>query len=184
MRCPGKLIIHPSLKLKNKNLKPIVGINPGASYGASKRWHREKFAKVAAELSNNFDILIFGGPNEKGIAADIEKNLHKKGVVNFKNLSTRTSVEELINHISTLDMFITGDSGPMHIAAAFQIPTVAVFGPTKYQETSQWMNDKSTIVKKELDCQPCMKRKCPLEHNNCMKLIKANEVLASVESLN
>ena len=80
---PGKLIIHPSLKLKNKNLRPIVGINPGASYGAAKRWHPEKFAKVAAELSNNFDILIFGGSNEKGIAADIEKNLHKKGVVNF-----------------------------------------------------------------------------------------------------
>ena len=181
---PGKLIIHPSLKLKNKNLKPTVGINPGSSYGDSKRWQPEKFAKVVAELSNNFDILIFGGPNEKGIAADIEKNLHKKGVVNFENLSARTSVEELINHISTLDMFITGDSGPMHIAAAFQIPTVAIFGPTKYQETSQWMNDKSTIVKKELDCQPCMKRKCPLKHNNCMKLIKANEVLASVESLN
>ena len=89
----------------------------------------------------------------------------------------------MIHHISTLDIFITGDSGPMHLAAAFKVPTVSIFGPTNYNETSQWMNDKGVIVKKELDCQPCMKRKCPLIHNNCMKLIKADEVLNSVKSL-
>ncbi len=181
---PGRLIVHPSLKPKDNNSKPIVGINPGASYGDSKRWHPEKFAKVATELSNKFDILIFGGPNEKEIAGDIEKALIEKGVINYQNLAASTSVEELIYHISTLDMFVTGDSGPMHIAAAFQVPTVTIFGPTKDKETSQWMNDKSTIVKKGLDCQPCMKRKCPLKHNNCMKLIKAEEVLNAVKSLN
>jgi len=180
----GKLIVHPSLRLNNKNSKPIVGINPGASYGESKRWHPDKFAEVATELANEFDILIFGGPNEKEIAVDIEKALIEKGVINYKNLAASTSVEELIYHISTLDMFVTGDSGPMHIAAAFQVPTVAIFGPTKDTETSQWMNDKSTIVKKSLDCQPCMQRNCPLKHNNCMKLIKAEEVLDAVKSLN
>ena len=180
----GKLIVHPSLRLNNKNSKPIVGINPGASYGESKRWHPDKFAEVATELANEFDILIFGGPNEKEIAVDIEKALIEKGVINYKNLAASTSVEELIYHISTLDMFVTGDSGPMHIAAAFQVPTVAIFGPTQDTETSQWMNDKSTIVKKSLDCQPCMQRNCPLKHNNCMKLIKAEEVLDAVKSLN
>jgi heptosyltransferase-2 len=147
-------------------------------------WHPEKFAKVATELSNKFDILIFGGPNEKELAGDIEKALIEKGVINYQNLAGNTSVEELIYHISTLDMFVTGDSGPMHIAAAFQVPTVAIFGPTKDKETSQWMNHKNTIVKKGLDCQPCMKRNCPLKHNNCMKLITAEEVLNGVKSLN
>ena len=80
-------------------------------------------------------------------------------------------------------LLITGDSGPMHVAAAFQVPTVAIFGPTQDDETSQWMNDKSTIVKKNLDCQPCMKRTCPLKHHNCMKLIKANDVLTVVAKL-
>ena len=89
----------------------------------------------------------------------------------------------MIHHISTLDIFVTGDSGPMHIAAAFKVPTVSIFGPTNHNETSQWMNDKGAILKKELDCQPCMKRECPLKHNNCMKLIKADEVLRSVKSL-
>ena len=81
-------------------------------------------------------------------------------------------------------MFITGDSGPMHLASAFQVPTVAIFGPTQDTETSQWMNDKSTIVKKNLDCQPCMMRSCPLKHHNCMKYIKSVDVLNATKSLN
>jgi len=181
---PGRLIVHPSLKQTNNDSKSIIGVNPGAYYGDSKRWHPEKFAKVVTELSHKFDIIIFGGPNEKEIGADIEKLLIESNVSNYQNLAAQTSIDELIYHISVLDMFVTGDSGPMHLAAAFQVPTVAIFGPTKDKETSQWMNDKSTIVKKSLDCQPCMKRKCPLKHNNCMKLIKAEEVLNAVKSLN
>ena len=181
---PGKLILHPSLNHINHNLKPIFGINPGSSYGVSKRWSPIKFSQIASELSNNFDILIFGGPKEKQIAAEIEKNLISRGVKNYKNISTKTSVKDLINHISTLDLFVTGDTGPMHIAAAFEVPTVAIFGPTKATETSQWMNDKNINIKKNLSCQPCMKRKCPLKHNNCMKLIKADEVLSALKSLN
>jgi heptosyltransferase-2 len=86
----------------------------------------------------------------------------------------------LIDKISNLDLLITGDSGPMHVAAAFQIPTVAIFGPTKDSETSQWMNKKSVIIKKNLECQPCMKRTCPLGHHDCMKKIKAKQVLKAI----
>ena len=86
--------------------------------------------------------------------------------------------------ISSLDLFITGDSGPMHLAASFRVPTVSIFGPTRDRETSQWKNDKSVIVKKKLDCQPCMKRICPLKHHKCMNLIKAVDVLNAIDSLN
>jgi heptosyltransferase-2 len=180
---PGDLIIHPFSKQKIKKLKPIIGINPGASYGDSKRWQPEEFAKVVINLSNKFDIIIFGGVSEKKIANKIEKLLIENNVSNYQNLAAETSIDQLIHHISTLDIFITGDTGPMHLAAAFKVPTVSIFGPTNYNETSQWMNDQGAIVKKELDCQPCMQRKCPLKHNNCMKLIKADEVLSSVKSL-
>ena len=71
----------------------------------------------------------------------------------------------------------------MHVAAAFQVPTVAIFGPTKDKETSQWMNSKSIIVKKNLECQPCMKRTCPLQHHDCMRLIKAVDVLNTVDRI-
>ena len=180
---PGKLRIYKQNQSSGVMQMPILGINPGASYGSAKRWYPNEFAKVASELSGQYDIVIFGGPNEVDIAGDIEKLLIEKGVSNYKNLAGNTTIPELINHISKLDLFITGDSGPMHVAAAFQVPTVAIFGPTKDDETSQWMNEKSSIVKKNLECQPCMKRTCPLQHHDCMNLIKAVDVLQSIKNL-
>ena len=179
----GKLSVIPNKKRNSKSRK-IFGINPGASYGNAKRWYPEEFAKVGIEISYHYDILIFGGPSEIKIAQHIEKILIKNKVFNYKNIAGQTSISELINQISNLDLFLTGDSGPMHIAASFQIPTVSIFGPTKDNETSQWMNPKSAILKNNLACQPCMKRICPLGHHNCMKLIKANDVLAAIDSLN
>jgi len=178
----GKLQIYGYNIAKSK--KKILGINPGASYGSAKRWYPQEFAKVARELSGEYDVIIFGGPSESDIAGDIEQALMDSGVTNYKNLAGNTTITELINKIANLDLFITGDSGPMHVAAAFQVPTVAIFGPTKDKETSQWMNKKSIIVKKNLDCQPCMKRTCPLQHHDCMNLIKAIDVLKAVNSVN
>ena len=179
----GKLNIYRNQKKSLSESLPIVGINPGASYGEAKRWYPEEFAGVCVKLSGYYNILIFGGPNEKDNATDIEKILIDKGVSNYQNLAGKTSISELVNHISNLDLFITGDSGPMHLAASFQVPTISIFGPTRNNETSQWMNDSSIIVKKNLDCQPCMKRACPLKHHDCMNLIKAADVLKAVKSL-
>ncbi len=181
---PKKLKLYKRNQSSDVAQKSILGINPGASYGSAKRWYPEEFAEVASELASQYDIVIFGGPGEKDIAMDIEKSLIEKGVSNYQNLAGNTTIPGLINHISKLDLFITGDSGPMHVAAAFNIPTVAIFGPTKDDETSQWMNEKSIIVKKNLDCQPCMKRTCPLQHHNCMNLIKAVDVLSAVKTFN
>jgi len=181
---PGKLRLYTQNQSSDVGQKPILGINPGASYGSAKRWYPNEFANVASELASQYDIVIFGGPGEIDIAMDIEKSLLEKGVDNYQNLAGNTTIPELINHISDLDLFITGDSGPMHVAAAFQVPTVTIFGPTKDDETSQWMNEKSIIVKKNLDCQPCMKRTCPLQHHNCMNLIKAVDVLSAVKTFN
>jgi heptosyltransferase-2 len=176
----GKLKIYGHNNIKSK--RKVLGINPGASYGSAKRWYPKEFAKVAKGLSNQYNIVIFGGVGEKDIALDVEMSLIEQGVRNYQNLVGKTTISELIGHISNLDLFITGDSGPMHIAAAFQVPTVAIFGPTKDNETSQWMNEKSIIVKKNLDCQPCMRRTCPLQHHDCMNLIKAVDVLSAVKS--
>jgi len=186
---PKRLIVYranSTQEISNlyKSQHLTLGINPGASYGSAKRWYPDEFAEVAAKLSKKYNIIIFGGSLEKDIATDIEKLLIKKGVSNYQNLAGNTTISELIEHISNLDLFITGDSGTMHVAAAFQVPTVAIFGPTRTQETSQWMNKKSLIVKKDLDCQPCMQRVCPLKHHNCMKYIKSVDVLSAAKSLN
>ena len=148
----------------------------------------EKINKVKIEYRGN-QVKIFG---EKKSIEDTRKELvnlfeeAKKGVeIDEEKIKDNKSILSLdINNSSQLDLFITGDSGPMHIAASFNIPTVSIFGPTKDSETSQWMNVKNTIIKKTLSCQPCMKRTCPLGHNNCMELIQPVDVLNAVNYIN
>jgi heptosyltransferase-2 len=176
----------PILKLYIKpkqHKKPTLGINAGATYGSAKRWYPERFAEVAKEFSNKFDIIIFGGPNEVEMANEIELNLKSFKVNNYQNLAGKTNIQELCANIAGCSLFITNDSGPMHVAAAYKVPTIAIFGPTRYKETSPWMNDKSTIVRHEMECSPCMKRECPLSHHNCMKNISVIEVIEAVKRL-
>ena len=162
---------------KNKTL----GVNPGATYGSAKRWYAKEFAKVATSLASKYDIVIFGGPNEVDIANEIEDELKNSGIKNYENLAGKTSVQELIEKIAGLELFVTNDSGPMHIAAAYKIKTIAIFGPTKFSETSQWNNPNGKIITKNLECSPCMKRECPLKHHNCMKQISADDVLEAIK---
>lgn len=166
-------------KYENKTF----GINPGATYGSAKRWYPEEFAKVAIEMSKTHDIVIFGGPGETDIANDIENILMQNNISNYTNLAGKTTIPQLIEKIAGLEIFVTNDSGPMHVAAAFKVPTVTIFGPTKYTETNQWNNANGVIVTKNLECSPCMKRVCPLKHHDCMKLIHADEVLKAIDEL-
>ena len=177
---PGPLRLDWPKKMYDR---PTLGINPGATYGSAKRWYPDKFAVVAAALADRFDIVVFGGPGETDIAGDIEKMVREKGVRNVINLAGKTTIPQLCSAVGGLDLFITGDSGPMHVAAAYKVPTVAIFGPTRHLETSQWMNPKSVIIHHEMECAPCMKRTCPLKHHECMKGIEAREVVEAVEKI-
>lgn len=170
---------------KHQYTKRTIGINPGASYGNAKRWYPEKFGKVAIRLSNEADIVIFGGPAEVDMAKDIEAVLIEANITNYTNLAGKTQVDELISKIAGLDLFITGDSGPMHVATAYEIPLIAIFGPTDPEHTHPWAHNQSLMINRKLDCAPCMKRQCPLKHHQCMKDISAEEVIeASLTMLN
>jgi len=162
---------------------PTLGINAGATYGSAKRWYPERFAEVGAYFSNQYDILIFGGPNEIEVAKEIEEELKKRGVKNYQNIAGKTTIHALCEYIGGCAIFVTNDSGPMHIAAAYQVPTVAIFGPTKHEETSQWKNHKSIIIKEDLKCSPCMKRECPLKYHECMQKITASQVIEAIKLL-
>jgi heptosyltransferase-2 len=167
-----KIYFEPK-KFENKTF----GINPGATYGSAKRWYPKEFAQVANHLGKFGDVIIFGGPGEEIIANDIEKDLT---ITNYQNLAGKLTIKELCEYIGGLDGFITNDSGPMHIAAAYDIPIIAIFGPTDYTETSPW-SDKYKIVTKNLDCAPCKKRECPLGTHECMKSITANDVIKEID---
>ncbi len=163
--------------------RPTIGIAPGAAYGGAKRWETHKFAEVALRLSKKYDIVILGTPGEIPIAQKIEEVLVFNGVKNYKNLVGQTSMAELMAHIQALGLFICNDSGPMHIAGALGVPTVAIFGPTNYRQTYQWGNPAYRLVRHEIECAPCMKRECPLGHHDCMKKVTSQEVLDAAESL-
>jgi heptosyltransferase-2 len=173
---PLKLYI-PAKKFE----KPMLGINAGATYGSAKRWYPDRFAKVASEFSDKYDIIIFGGPNEVEMANEIEQNLKSLEIFNYTNLAGKTNIQELCANIGGCSLFVTNDSGPMHVASTYQVPTVAIFGPTKHKETSQWMNKKSTIVREDMECSPCMKRECPLGHHECMKKISHQQVIDAIK---
>lgn len=159
----------------------VLGINPGASYGSAKRWYPERFAGVASRLSIEWSakVVIFGGPGETEIAADIENGLKGTAV----NLAGKTSMRELMALIKRCNFFITNDSGPMHIAAAFDIPLVAIFGSTDHTGTSPYSKN-AVVVRSEVECAPCKLRECPTDHR-CMKAVTEEHVTnAAITLLN
>lgn len=163
-----------------------LGLNPGASYGSAKRWYPLYFAKVAQEFANDFDIVIFGGSNESEICDEIAHQLSKNGV-KFTNLCGKTTIKELCEMIAGIaksgGIFITNDSGPMHIAAAFKTPTIALFGPTRWRETSPYANENARILHLNLPCMPCMKRVCPLGTHACMKNLLPQMAIDAIKEL-
>lgn len=158
-------------------------INPGAAYGEAKRWDAVKFGGVAAALSKEYDIAIVGAPNEVDIGTQVEETLKAHGVTNYQNVVGKTTMRGLIDLIASAKLFITNDSGPMHIAAAFAVPTVAIFGSTDEKETAAWGNPHYAVVKKDMSCRPCKKRTCPLKHHDCMRLIGVSDVVEASRSV-
>ncbi len=173
---------HANEILHNFNIPPgslIIGINPGAAYGSAKRWYPERFARVSSALVTRYNatVIIFGSQQELGIATEIE-DLSGVPVI---NMAGKTNIRELMALIKQCTVFITNDSGPMHIAAALNIPVVAIFGSTDPEKTGP-MGDGNIIIRKGADCSPCFKRKCPTDLR-CMDLITVEDVIAGVDRI-
>jgi len=158
----------------------VLVINPGATYGSAKRWYPERFAAVARTLASagGAKVVITGGPGETAIAADIERGL----AGNCLNMAGRTSVRELMALVKRSNFFITNDSGPMHLAAAFGVPLVAIFGSTDHSTTYP-LSDNAIVIRESIDCAPCMKRECPTDHM-CMKAVMPETVIEKSLELN
>jgi heptosyltransferase-2 len=122
-------------------------------------------------------VVVFGGPGEMDIAAEIEQQLGSACL----NLAGKTSVRGLMALIARCNLFVTNDSGPMHIAAACGVPLVAIFGSTDHATTSPY-TDRAVIVRKEVECAPCKLRECPTDHR-CMTLVSADDVVQAALQL-
>jgi hypothetical protein len=123
--------------------------------------------------------IIFGGPNDRELGADIMKMMKTFAV----DLSGKTTLKEAMALIARCRLFITNDSGLMHIAAALNVAQVAIFGSTNFAATSPW-SPRARIVRSALDCSPCLKQQCPFGHRECMKKISVDKVFKTACNFN
>lgn len=162
---------------------PIFGINPGAEYGPAKRWPIERFIAVAKEIreKTNCAWMIFGGRNETNLASQIQSALAAPSVF---NVAGRTSLRELMSLMKLCRVFLTNDTGPMHVAAAMGVPVVAIFGSTSPELTGPLVASESLlkIARSEAPCSPCFLRECPIDFR-CMNGISVERVVNAIHSL-
>jgi heptosyltransferase-2 len=155
----------------------VIGMSPGAAYGSAKRWMPERFAatanRLAAEL--NASVALFGSKAERvlcdSVAAAIEAPV--------KNFAGETSLTEFIDLAAACRVYVTNDSGAMHVASALGVPTVAVFGATNHVITGP-TGPLARVVREPVECSPCLRRECPIDHR-CMTRVTVDQVISAAE---
>ena len=150
----------------------VIGVSPGAAYGTAKRWLPERFAdsanRVASELGAA--VAIFGSKDERALCESVAASITTR----VKNFAGETSLAEFIDLAAACRVYLTNDSGAMHIASALGVPTVAVFGATDDVATGP-TGTLAKVVREQVECSPCLKRECPIDHR-CMTRVSAARV--------
>jgi heptosyltransferase II len=160
----------------------VVGISPGAAYGNAKRWLPERFAETAARLCSApaTTALVFGAPAERALCEEVRGAL-RRFRVDARNLAGETSLRDFIGLAAACRLFITNDSGAMHVASALGVPTVVVFGATDDTTTGP-SGPYARVVRAYAECSPCLRRECPIDHR-CMTRVTADAVAAAALQL-
>lgn len=160
--------------------RPMVGVSPGAAYGTAKRWLPERFAEAAARAAFEYgaEVVLFGSAAERDLCESIARQIEG---VPVRNMAGRTTLREFIGMAAQCRLFLTNDSGAMHVASALGVPTVAVFGATDHATTGP-TGANARVVRREVECSPCLLRECPIDHR-CMTRVTVDEVLESARSL-
>ena len=157
---------------------PAIGISPGAAYGNAKRWLPERFAQVAQTfLPGIGSVVLFGSASERPLCDQVAASLP----VPSHNLAGRTTLREFIDLAAACRLFLTNDSGAMHVASALGVPTVAVFGATDDTTTGP-TGPFARVVREHAECSPCLLRECPIDHR-CMTRVTPDRVSAVARHL-
>ncbi len=161
----------------------VLALCPGAEFGPAKQWPAEHYAAVAASaIAAGWQVWLFGSEKDRAVADSIITALAKSDRAYCVSLAGRTSLADAIDLMSVTAAVVSNDSGLMHIAAALGRPLVAVYGSTSPGFTPP-LSDRVAVVSQALDCQPCFKRECPLEHLRCLRELEPARVVAALASL-
>lgn len=157
----------------------LLAIGAGAAFGSAKRWPPARFAACARALRERHGLLpaLIGSEGERDTTAEVARLVGEPVV----DLAGRVDLAQLVALLGQARLFVTNDSGPMHIAAALGTPTVAIFGSTNWRTTGP-LGPRATLVRTPVDCAPCLLRHCPIDHR-CMERVSVERVLEAAEGL-
>ncbi len=149
---------------------PRAGLAPGAAFGPAKKWPLSRFRALAYHLRRQgFSLVVLGGAAEHRIGEELTRDLSRT-----RNLCGLTDLATAAAIIEALDLFVSNDSGLMHVAAALKRPQVAIFGSTDPEITGP-LNDRARVVRAEVPCSPCFSRTCP-QNYECFTRIQVSDV--------
>lgn len=164
--------------------RTLVGMAPSAAF-ANKRWPWEYYAELGKRLQQEaaVGILLFGNQQDRIITDQIERWLPQSAL----NLAAELTLMETAAAIACVQLFITNDTGPMHIASALKIPTLAIFGPTTKELGFFPLGERSEVIEHpSLSCRPCThmgRNDCPKKHFRCMNEILPQQVFERAMAL-
>ncbi len=162
-----------------KTDKPIIALCPGAAYGPAKRWPSHYFAEVAQYfIQQQWQVFLIGSKADQPAAAKIQTGCNQQCV----DYTGRLSLDQSVDVLALSQLVLSNDSGLMHIAAALSLPQVAIYGSSTPDFTPP-LSEHAQVMSVDLDCRPCFKRQCPLQHLNCLKQVKPVQVIKALEKL-
>lgn len=158
---------------------PVVCFCPGAEYGPAKRWPAEHFAALARTLAQRgLQVWLVGSARDREVTAPIATAAGSA----CRDLAGHTSLDEAVDLLAAAALVVTNDSGLMHVAAALDRPSIALFGSSSPAFTPP-LSEHARIVRNAVPCSPCFQRECPLGHFDCMRKLEPYTVLAHAEAL-
>ena len=163
--------------------QPFLALCPGAEFGPAKRWPEQHYAKVAEQfIARGWRVALFGSANDCAVANDIRALIPEAQREQCLSLAGQTSLGEAVDILSQASAVVSNDSGLMHIAAALARPMVVVYGSTSPTFTPP-LSDNVKVEQLTVDCGPCFKRECPLQHLKCLQELGAERVINSLDAL-
>lgn len=156
-----------------------VAIAPGSINSNAKRWLPDRFAEVCDRLvrEHGAEVFLIGSGGEREVIDEVQRLCHER----VHNLVGALNLGQVIAFLEQSHLFIGNDSGAMHLAAALDIPSASIFGPTKLVNTAPF-SSVARIVREPVECSPCMLRDCPIDHR-CMTRVGVDRVMAVVDEL-
>ncbi len=158
--------------------KSVVAICPGSINSRAKRWPAESYAALADRLiEDRRQVVLIGSKDEIDVTNLVTRRMQHRPVV----LTGKTTLDQITAVMALVDLVVTNDTGPAHIAAALGCPTIVIFGPTN-PLTTRPFSPKAEMIRHPPDCAPCMLRDCPIDHR-CMTAITVDEVFEHSHAL-